>query len=205
MRFTMSNHSCSAFDSEFFSQLLDSVGSFQKVLRRLLSLPGFSILVECDTYLPKYFQYATGLPSKMSCPRAYRNSISQCKSWALRARRGYTVDELHWLKTNDRNKRSNWMCHAGVFGLFRAIYKGTGHKCEPNHVSNLKQTLRLFTRSMRDSQVLVRVVNGKVAYLFKVTDQMNSKVNVLAQDLKKVGDTFSLWQKRLNNFSNFVK
>ena len=41
IRFTMSNHSCSAFDSEFFSQLLDSVRSFQKVLRRLLSLPGF--------------------------------------------------------------------------------------------------------------------------------------------------------------------
>ena len=180
----MSNSSCSVFDSKFFDQVLGSVRSFQKVLRRLLSLPGFSTLVECDTYLPRYFQYMTGQPSRMSCPRAYRSSVSQCKSWALHFCRGFSVDERQWLTTNDRSKRSNWMCHAGVFGLFRAIYTATGHRCEPNHVSNIKQTLRTSTRAMAISQHLTRIVNGKVVYLFKITDQMNSKMDVLAQNLR---------------------
>ena len=189
-RLFMSNNSCSVFDSKFFDQVLGSVRSFQKVLRRLLSLPGFSTLVECDAYLPRYFQYLTGQPSRMSCPRAYRSSIAQCKSWALRFCRGFSVDERQWLTTKERSRRSNWMCHAGVFGLFRAIYRGTGHRCEPNHVSNLKQTMRALTRAMAVSQRLTRVVNGKVVYLFKLTDQLNSKMDVLAQSLRTVEEFF---------------
>ena len=57
---------------------------------------------------------------------------------ALRFGRGFSVDERRGLQTKDRTRRSNWMCHAGfLLGLFRAIYTGTGHKCEPN----LKETL----------------------------------------------------------------
>ena len=122
---------------KFFDELLDTVCHFQKVTRRLLSLPGFSTLIECNTYLPRYFQYLSGQPSKMSCPRAYRSSISECKTSALRFCRGFSVDERHWRQAKDRSRRSNWMCHAGVFGLFKAIYDGTGHKCEPNHVTGI--------------------------------------------------------------------
>ena len=70
VRFTMSNNSCSVFKEKFFDELLDTVRHFQKVTRRLLSLPGFSTLIDCDTYLPRYFQYLSGQPSKMSCRRA---------------------------------------------------------------------------------------------------------------------------------------
>ena len=95
----------------------------------------------------------------------------------MRLCHGFSVDERQWLQTRDRSRRSNWMCHAGVFGLFKAIYEGTGHKCEPNHVSNLKQTLSQLTRAMRISQYTVRTINGKVVYLFKIADQLNSKMD----------------------------
>lgn len=203
--FSMSNNSCSILKQKFFDELLETVRRFQKVARRLLSLPGFSTLIECDTYLPRYFQYLVGQPSKMSCPRAYRNSVSECKSWALRYCRGFSVDERRWLQTKDRSRRSNWMCHAGVFGLFRAIYRSTGHKCEPNHVSNLKETLSQLTRAMRLSQHLVRVVDGKVVYLFKIADQFNSKLDVLGQNLKRVDNTFADWQSQLKTFSNSIR
>ena len=199
------NSSCSQNIGRFFDHLLLIVRRFQKVARRLLSLPGFSAFVECDTFLPKYFQFMVGHASKMSCPRAYRSSVSECKTWALRSCVGFSVEERQWLMDKKRLPRSNWMCHAGVFGLFRAIYKGTGHKCEPNHVENLKGTLKVLARGLAVSQLLTRVVNGKVVYLFKVTDQMNSKLDVLAQDLKIVDSTFSFWQKQLKNFAKSVR
>ena len=203
-RFSMSNNSCSIFKERFFDQILETVRRFQKVSRWLLALPGFSTLIECDTYLARYFQYLVGQPSKMFCPRAYRSSISECKIWALKFCRGFSVDERQWLQSRDRPRRSNWMCHAGVQGLFRAIYTAAVKKCEPNHVTNLKGTLKTMTAGMAISQSLVRIVNGKV-YLFKVTDQMNSKMDVLTQDLKEVDATFSNWQKKLNLFSNSVR
>ena len=205
VRFTMSNNSCSVFKEKFFDEILNTVRHFQKVTRRLLSLPGFSTLIECDTYLPRYFQYLSGQPSKMSCPRAYRNSISECKKWALRFCRGFSVDERHWLQAKDRSRRSNWMCHAGVFGLFKAIYQGTGHKCEPNHVAHLKETLSDVTRAMRISQHSVRIINGKVVYLFKIADQLNSKLDILGKNLKEVDHTFANWKEQLQVFSNSAK
>ena len=200
MHFSMSNNSCSDFKEKFFNDLLSTVRDFQKVARRLLSLPGFSTLVECDTYLSRYFQFLVGQPSRMSCPRAYRSSVSECKTWALRYCRGFSVDERQWLKTKDRLRRSNWMCHAGLFDLFRAVYKSTGHKCEPNHVSRLKETLSQLTDAMSISQQLIRVVNGKVVYLFKIADQLNSKLDVLSKNVKRVDKTFSEWQSQINSF-----
>ena len=48
--FTMSNKSCSVPLEKFFDQLLLTVCGFQNVVRWLLSLAGFSTLVECDTF-----------------------------------------------------------------------------------------------------------------------------------------------------------
>ena len=60
----MNNRSCSPPTGKFYDQLLLTNRSFQKVIRRLLSLPGFSTLVECDTYLPRYFQFMVGHESR---------------------------------------------------------------------------------------------------------------------------------------------
>lgn len=82
-------------DSKFFDQVLGSVRRFQKVLRRLLSLPGFSTLVECDDYLPRYFQYLTGRPSSMSCPIACRSLITQSNSCAQHFCCGFSVESAN--------------------------------------------------------------------------------------------------------------
>ena len=140
------------------------------------SLLGFSNLVECDTYLPRDHQFMTGQPTHMSCARAYRGSISECKTLALNACRSISSDEQKWLKTNPRLKRSNWMCHAGLFGILCAIYKSTGHRCKSKHVSHLKEALRTMSRAMAISQSMIRSVNGKVVYLFKIADHLTDKL-----------------------------
>ena len=53
---------------------------------------------------------------------------------------------------------------------------------------------------MSISQSMMRIINGKVVYLFKITDHIGSKLSVLAQDLKIVDDTFSVWQMQLKRF-----
>ena len=57
---------------------------------------------------------------------------------------------------------------------------------------------------MRISQHLVRVVDGKVVYLFKIADQFNSKLNVLSDNFKRIDRTFVEWQGQLKTFSNSV-
>ena len=97
------------------------------------------------------------------------------------------------------------MCHAGLFGIFRAIYKSTGHRCQSNHVSHLKETLHTMSRVMAISQLMIRSINGKVVYLFKIADRLNSKVNILSRNLRVVDEMLSDWQKQLGAFSNKIK
>ena len=56
---------------------------------------------------------------------------------------------------------------------------------------------------MSISQSMMHIINGKVVYLFKTTDQIGSKLNVLAQDLKIFDNTFSVWQTQLKRFFFF--
>lgn len=53
---------------------------------------------------------------------------------------------------------------------------------------------------MRISQHLVRVVDVKVVYLFKIADQFNNKLDVLSENLKRVDSTFVDWQNQLKTF-----
>ena len=202
----MTNHSCSILREEFFNQILKSVKSVQKSVNRLFSFPGFTSLIECSTYLPRLYQFSVGQPALMLCARTYRKSVRECKKWALSHCR-LSTDERKWLEHDlkKRFKRSSWMCHFGVFGLFRSLYKLSGHSCESNSVKNLKRTLKLITRTMSISQQLTRKIDGKVVYLFKVTDAMNTKLNVLSKNLKMIDLIFSTWASRLNRYSNTLK
>lgn len=136
------NGNCSLAHNKFFGSLLNSIHGTQKVINRLLSLSSFSNLLECDSYLRQYFTYATGLVSRMSCPRHYQWSLAECKTWALRNCHGLSTHEKLFLSTRTRKRRSSFLCQAGLFGLLRKIYISLGHSCEPNHISDLKDTLR---------------------------------------------------------------
>lgn len=195
------NIRCSASDNAFLSKLLDSVSTVQRSIRRLLSMPGYSNLIECDSYLRRFYQYSTGLSPLMSCPRIYKSSLSQCQKWALQNCRGISPDERVWLQPPSRTRRSSWLCHAGFFGILRKIYTATGHSCDSNTVSNLHSTLRQLTNAMSNTQSLIHSVNGKVVYLIKTTDNLNTKLTSVIGTLHEIDSTLADWAQSLANFS----
>ena len=67
-------------------------------------------------------------------------------------------------------------------------------------MKNFKVALRTLSHAMSISRSIMRIINGKMVYLFKITDQIGSKWNVLAQDLKIIDDTFPVWQTQLERF-----
>jgi len=143
----------------------------------------------------------TGIPSTMRCTRGYRNSFTKCKSWALKNCHTLTMDERMWLKgKTSRTRRSSWFCTAGVFGIFKAIYEGTGHSCENNHV-----TKKSITAVMITSRHLIRIVNGKFVHLFKMTDNINTKLNKLIHSVRGMDKTFKNWKVELERIANKVE
>ena len=105
-----------------FRQLLQSMQKTQNAIHRLLSLPGFSNLIECDSFLRRLFTYTTGLPSQMACLRTYQPTVTACEAWALTHCTYISIHERMFWQTHDQRRRSNWLCHAGLFGIFRKIY-----------------------------------------------------------------------------------
>ena len=185
----------------FFTSILQSIQSTQKVITRLLSLSSFSNLLECESYLRRYFQYATGLTSHMVCPRHYQPTLDTCKAWALENCKHLTTHEKMFLNDHSRQRRSSFLCHAGLLGILRKIYISLGHPCEPNHVANLKDTLRSISSSLGLTQSLIRNINGIFVYIRKTTDSLTTKLNRLSQDLRLVDNTFSRWQSQLTAFA----
>ena len=201
---TLTASACSLSQIKFFDKILASVRQIQNVTSRLLSLPGFSNLIECSSYLPRLYLYSTGLSSKMICPRGYRSTIFECKSWALDNCNGFDKRELHFLKPKKRTRRSAWACHAGLAGIAKGLYKLFGGKCEPNNVSGLKRALRELADAMSTSQQITRTLNGKIVYLVKFTDDLSTKMNVLTSDIANVEKTFQSWKTQLESLSNNI-
>ena len=165
----------------------------------MLSLSSFSNLLECDSYLRRYFTYMTGLQSTMICPRQYRPTVEECKHWAPQYCHSISAHERMFLttqkqSTHHRQRRSSFMCHAGLFGLLRKIYTSLGHSCEPTVVNNLKNTLRSMSKSIGYAHSITIILNGKITYIVKTTDALTTKLNRLSHDLKTVDRTFQSWQ-----------
>jgi len=104
------NISCNSVQATFYRQILDSVRGIQRTTHRLLSIPGVTNFLECDSFLRRYYQYETGLPSQLFCPtRHFENNLQECKSWAARTYRVTSSDELTWLRS--RTHRSPFVSH----------------------------------------------------------------------------------------------
>ena len=196
------NDTCSPSQKDFYDKLLASIQHTKNAITRLLSLPGMTNLLECDSYLHRYFKHSTGLSSKI-CPHTYHSSLDECKTWALSHCRAISLHERLFLDPKIRNSRSkrSWMCHAGLFGLFRTIYESTGRLCEPNHVENLESTLKDITSPIDYSQSLIRNLHGKLVYIVKTTDSLATKVNHISRDIKLIDNTFCDWEAKMNNFA----
>ena len=91
------NNTCSPSQTCFYDKLLSSILHTQKAIHSLLSLPGLTNLLECDSYLHRFFKYSTGLSGRMICPRAYRSSLAECKTWALSHCKAISLNERLFL------------------------------------------------------------------------------------------------------------
>lgn len=188
-------NNCSIPQQIFLNKIIQSTRSIQRVIRRLISMQGATNLIECDSYLRRFYQYSTGLTPTMTCPRGYQSSLKACKSWALNHCSHFSHHQRAWLQ--DRSRRSSWWCHAGLLGLFRALYEATGHSCEPNHVSNLKETMWAMFDVFTDVRHMIHTINGKTVILTKVTDALHTKVNSLISALHGIDSTFHQWRASL--------
>ena len=83
VRLQYMNNNCSRTQHTFYNEILHSYRVLQGVLKRLSSLQGVTNLIECDKYLRRFYRYSTGLSPTMICPKAYRNSLLECKAWAI--------------------------------------------------------------------------------------------------------------------------
>ena len=203
IKFPDLNSTCDPVLSKFYTHVLDSLRGIQRTVTRLSSIHGVTDLFECDSYLRRFYTYVSGFTSTLNCPtRHYANSLHACKSWAIRACKILTPGERAWLK--ERNKRSSYWCHAGLAGVPRFFYMLGGGKCESSSYSNLIQVLFEFSKTMSEAHNLVKNLNGKIVYLVKTTDLVNSKVTQVIASLRLISRAFSVLQKQVSSFASKV-
>ena len=91
------------------------------------------------------------------------------------------------------------MCHMGVFGLFRGLYKLFTRKCCETSVSSplVQVFLRDAGKTLATNQQFTHVVNGKVVYLIKATDVLSSKIRQLISSLRVMDTSFHSWSRRV--------
>ena len=196
---------CSQSQQIFMNMVLSTIRQAHKNIRRLLSLPGFSNLIECDNYLRTSFEFETKLTSNMICPRAYRPSLRSCKQWALAKCTSISPDEKTWLKRLSRARRSAWACHSGMLGLIRKIYTSFGGSCNSDKLVGLKRTLTDMTNALEDERTLITSVNGKTVQLLKITDKLTSRINTFADTFSIIDKTLTTWKGQINRFAKTEK
>jgi len=111
--------SCTPAEHEFFVKLLKATARVQSVVTRLMSSPGYSNLVECDSYLRRFHYYDTGKYETFQCARAYKRSLRECKDWALHHCVALTPYARLWLQTRSRVRRAGF-CHFSVTSRLEA-------------------------------------------------------------------------------------
>ena len=87
------------------------------------------------------------------------------------------------------------------FGLLRAIWTSTGHSCESNKVSKIKQAFKTVSKALKTSRKLIHNINGKVVYLVKASDRLHSQVNAVTSSMKILHKTLRAWKDEFNTFS----
>ena len=76
-------NNCSNPKLHFLNKIIESTQAIKHVINRLVSIQGQTNLIEWDSYLRRFYRYATGLTSTMICPRPYQSSLKECKSCAI--------------------------------------------------------------------------------------------------------------------------
>ena len=194
------NSTCDPVLIKFYDQVLASIRGVQRSITRLLSLHSSTDLLESPTYLRRFYGYVSGLSSGLECPaRYYASSLRACKHWAVQNCRVRSPHETAWLR--ERYKWSNIACHMGLEGIPRLIYKAFGWTCDDSpNLSGLFSTLRGFANGMGISHKMTKLLNGKVTYVIKTTDLLNSKLKQVISSLREMSGTFQDWKSRYNAY-----
>ncbi|XP_078352439.1 uncharacterized protein LOC144637179 [Oculina patagonica] len=196
------NDTCAPQQVKFLKALLLQMRAVQKATQRLFSAHGFTSLIECDSYIRRFYQYSTGLTATMNCPYAYKKSLVLCKQWALQHCTNISPNERIWLQPPRREKRSPWACSAGLAGIPKFFYEKFGGSCDNNDIAGLSAVLGQFMNNMGVMSNMIRTVHGKTLYLAKFTDKLTSKVAGLSAALRTVDSTFDLWASKLHEFAS---
>ena len=99
----------------------------------------------------------------------------------------------------ERHKRSSMFCHVGLGVIARWLYTSFGGDCnESPDFSGFLTVLQCSADAMDESHELTQVVNGKVTYLIKTTDLLNSKLSQVITSLRLMQRAFKDWQTRYN-------
>ena len=198
------NNTCSKENSKFLTELLAQLRTVQRSMLRILSSHGYTSLIECDSYIRRYYQYATGLTSTMTCPYEYKKSLTLCKRWALQYCHNISPQERTWLLNSNRAKRSlNWACTAGLGNIPRYLYLAFGGSCESDGFSQLLIPLLFnFASTFDTMHSMTKILQGKTVYLAKITDKLVTKVNNLQSSLRYIDKVFLAWQGKLTQFAD---
>ena len=197
------NNTCDRTQTTFLQTLLIQLRTIQKSTQRLLSAHGYTSLIECESYLRRYYQYSTGLTPTMTCPYAYKKSLQLCKAWALTHCSRISSHERSWLQGSRRGRRSlPWQCTAGLGNLVRYFYQLGGGNCDSNDLSDVWNVLKKVSASMALLHDEIRTVNGKTIYLMKISDKLVAKVNGLIVSLRAMNGAFRSWRVQLNSFAS---
>lgn len=158
------------------------------------------ILLECDSFLRRYYFYLIGKESQLDCKtRHFATSLQQCRSWATLSCQTQSPDGRLWLR--QRSKREAWAWSAGVLSAIRWLWEHTGHSCADNNISGLLGLFFQMTDSMSTSQRMIHTVYGKQVYLIRMTDRLTTRVNILSDALRLVDKTFRAWQTKFRAFA----
>lgn len=114
---------------------------------------------------------------------------------------GFSSNEKVWLQPQPHMHCSSWLCHAGLFGLLHKIYTSTRHSCDSNTATNLHSTIHQLTVAMSILQSIIHSINGKIDYLIKTSDNLNTKLTSVIGTLHDFDTTLKEWAQSLTNFS----
>jgi len=135
-----------------------------KLLQHLFASHGYTSLIECDSYLQRYYQYSTGSSATINYSYGYKKSLQLCKIWALKHFSNISPHEKTWLHSAKRRRRSPpWACTAGLGDFPRYFYTAFGGSCDSGEVSGLIDILIEFATSVNTFHAVAKQFKVKLS------------------------------------------
>ena len=191
------NNSCDPVLAKFYEHVLSSIRSVHRITTRLFSIQGVTNLLECDSYLRRFYNYISWFDSTLSCSsRYYADSspnVNNGLSSLVKCKLPKSVNGLRCV-TNVLAIGATPVWQESHCFSIRWVEENSGF-------TNLLSVLRNFASTMTDAHSLTKVLNGKIVYLLKTTDSVNSKLTQVINSLHRISGAFTGQKKQFNSFA----